>query len=105
MISLILVFNILLAAMCFYIAWQMLLWRKTLSQVADALIDAERVTHEVLNGAPEGIIQGQVSAYALRHSYRQLESQLSKAQKIRGFLSLGRGMWRSRYSIPLLRKN
>jgi hypothetical protein len=89
MIILVLIFNAILAAMCFYIAWQLWLWRQALAQVADALIDAERVTHEVLNGAPEGILQGQIGSHQLRQSYRQLDSQRRQVQKLLGFLSFG----------------
>ncbi len=89
MITLVLIFNAILAAMCFYIAWQLWQWRQALAQVADALIDAERVTHEVLNGAPEGILQGQIGSHQLRQSYRQLDTQRRQVKKLLGFLSFG----------------
>jgi hypothetical protein len=104
MITLILLFNTLLAAMCFYIAWQMWQWRQALSQVADALIDAERVTHEVLNGAPDGILQGQIGSYELRQSYRQIESQLRRVQKFVNLLSFGNRALQGRSAIPIVRR-
>jgi hypothetical protein len=99
MITLVLIFNALLASLGFYIAWQMLQWRQALSQTADALIDAERVTHEVLNGAPEGISQGQISFHELRQSYRQIELQLRQAQKFFNLLSLGNNFRRQGLSL------
>jgi Zn-dependent protease with chaperone function len=96
MISVVLGFNLLLASMCFYIAWQMSAWRQALAAAADTLIEVERATHEVLNGAPTGIMQGQISTDELRQSYRQLTLQMRHVQKIMNVFTLGGSLWSGR---------
>jgi hypothetical protein len=87
MLIAILIFNFLLAIMCFSIAWQLWLWRKALATAADALLEAERATHEMLNEAPTSIMTGQVETRHLRQSYRQLEGHLRRIQTVFGILS------------------
>ncbi len=100
MLIAILIFNFLLAIMCFTIAWQLGLWRKALAQTADTLLEAERATHEMLNEAPESILVGQVETHRLRQSYRQLEVQLRRMQQLLGILSWSRQFIRSQRSQP-----
>jgi hypothetical protein len=102
MITIILILNGLLAVFCFYLAWQMWHWRQALAQAADALIEAERVTHEVLHGAPGSIIAGQVGTYQLRQSYRRLGTHLHQLQAILNVISLGRWMWIKHHEIAVV---
>jgi hypothetical protein len=104
MLSIVLGFNLLLASTCFYIAWQMSSWRQALGAAADTLIEVERATHEVLNGAPAGIIQGQIGTDELRQSYRQLTLQMRQVQKIVNVFTFGGSLWQGRHSLSRLHR-
>jgi hypothetical protein len=104
MLSIVLGFNLLLASTCFYIAWQMSSWRQALGAAADTMIEVERATHEVLNGAPAGIIQGQIGTDELRQSYRQLTLQMRQVQKMVNIFTLGGSLWQGRHSLLRLPK-
>jgi hypothetical protein len=86
MLIAILIFNGLLALMCFAIAGQMWQWRKALAHAADALQEADRVSHAVLHQAPADIGGGQVASHRLRQSYRQLASQVQQLQRVLGIV-------------------
>lgn len=100
MVLVVVIFNLLIALVCLYAAWQMWRLRRFLAQVADTLTAAERRTHAVLHGAPNAIVTGQMGIYQLRRSYQQLQPQIQQLQQITGLLSLGRRFWlgRSRFS-------
>jgi HAMP domain-containing protein len=101
MLTFVLIFNLVVACVCFYVASQIWAWRGAMAQTADALIEAERVTHEVLNGAPNGIMQGQLATYEVRQSYRQLDRQLQQLQKVMAILRFFSGFWVGRRPLRL----
>jgi hypothetical protein len=82
MLIAILIFNGLLALMCFAIAGQMWQWRQALARAADALQEADRVSHAVLHNSPADIGAGQVASHRLRQSYRQLAGQIQRIQRV-----------------------
>ncbi|MBE9031977.1 hypothetical protein IQ266_19760 [filamentous cyanobacterium LEGE 11480] len=105
MLIAILIFNLLLASFGFYLARQLWIWRQALAQAADALLEADRVTHEVLHEAPASIVVGQTQTRQLRHSYRQLEAELRQLQKILGLVSFGSQFIPGKRSLqPLMRR-
>lgn len=93
MLIIVLVFNCLLAVVCFYAAWRVWQVRRALAGAANVLTEAERATHNVLYGAPEAIQKGQMGAYELRQRYQQLVPQIQKAQQALALLSLFQGFW------------
>lgn len=100
MLTVVIVFNVLLSLLCFYAAWQLWNWRRALAIAADAVNFADRVTYEVLHGAPPGITQGQVGVRGMRGSYHQLEIQLQRIQQALAILGLVQTLLRTttRYS-------
>ncbi len=86
MLIAILIFNGLLALMCFAIAGQMWQWHNALARAADALQEADRVSHEQLHPAPMNIEAGQIASHRLRQSYRQLASQVQQIQQVLGII-------------------
>lgn len=105
MLTSILVLNLLLAMLGFYLAWQIWQWRQVLENAADVLFEAERATHEMLHEAPDSILAGQIGARQLRQSHRQLESQLRKVQKVLGFVAwISRFMRGKRNLLPLVKQ-
>ncbi len=100
MLTVVIVFNLLLSLLCFYAAWQLWNWRRALAIAAEAVNFADRVTYEVLHGAPPAITQGQVGVRGMRGSYQQLEIQLQRIQQVLAILGLVQTLLRTmtRYS-------
>ncbi|WP_416667557.1 hypothetical protein [Egbenema bharatensis] len=93
MVTVVLIFNSLLALLCLYVAWQVCRLRNALANVADALIAAEHTTHRVLHNAPHHISKRQACTYQLRRDYYHLTLQMQKVQQVLALLGLGRFLW------------
>ncbi len=93
MVAVVIVLNLLIVTGCWYVAWRVWKLRSALSNAADALISAERATHRVLSGAPQGIGRGETGVYHLRQQYRLLEVKLLRVQQILKLLGLGQLVW------------
>ena len=78
----VIVINLGISLLCLFVAWKIWQLRKTFSQVADTLINAERQTHNVLYGAPNAIIKGQQGTRKLRTQYGRLSEQLAKVRQL-----------------------
>lgn len=104
MITTVLIFNVLIASLCFYAAWRLWQLQKALAKAADALIAAEKSTHSVLHPAPRSVIRGQQGTAIARLQYQKAAVQLEKAQKLLALLGLGQVVWRQyRSVIPVQR--
>jgi len=101
----VIVLNFLLALYGFYLAWQVWNLRRAFSRAADVLIIAERNTHNVLNGAPEGIKRKELGVRQLRQKYRQLEPKLHQAQKALVLIGMGRSLFSAPKLTQRLRKS
>jgi hypothetical protein len=102
MVTVVLIFNSLLALLCLYAAWQVCRLRGALANVADALVAAEYTTHRVLQNAPHHISKRQACAYQLRRDYYHLTLQIHKLQQILTLLGFGRVLWQryqQRYAV------
>lgn len=93
MVAVVITLNLLIATGCWYVAWRVWKLRSALSKAADAMISAERATHRVLSGAPQGIGKGETGVHKLRQQYRLLEMKLLRVQKILKLLGLGQLVW------------
>ena len=93
MVTVVVIINLLLALLCLYGASRMWQLRRSFAQAANALIMAEKSTHEVLYGAPQAIMQGQIGAQQVRVRYHQLEPKLSQAQRALIMLGSSRLFW------------
>jgi hypothetical protein len=102
MFTAVLILNGILAIVCFWIAWTVWQYRKALTIAADSLIEAEKNTYQVLHGAPEAILQGQIGARQLRQGYRQLTVQMRQVRGAIALISLGQTLWQGRSGLPLL---
>lgn len=98
MLMAVVVVNVLLALFCFYVAWQVWQLRRALSQAADALLAAEKNTHNVLYGAPQAILGGQVGTRQLRQQYQQLKPKYQQVRQALTLLSLGNTILRGRFA-------
>ncbi|MBW4523888.1 MAG: hypothetical protein KME18_01645 [Phormidium tanganyikae FI6-MK23] len=88
----VIVLNLLIALYGFHLAWQMWNLRRTFSQAADALILAERNTHNLLGGAPQGIERRELSVRQFHQNYRQLEPKLQQARQALALIGMGRSL-------------
>ena len=103
MIAVVVCFNVLIALLCFYVAFKVWKFRQTLGKVADTLLSVERKAHSLLYGAPDAIMKGQSGANYLRSQYQQLEPQLQQVRQALAMLSLGNKVLRRR-SVSQRRK-
>jgi hypothetical protein len=71
MVTVVCLINTLISILLLYVAWKVWHLRQTLAQVADNFTAWERNTHEVLQGAPRGILVGQQSIYQMRPKNKQ----------------------------------
>lgn len=94
MLTVVLVLNLLIAGLCWYVAWRVWQLRRALAKVTAALVVAERCTHQVLQGAPDFLMQGQTGAYQLRNQYQQVLLRLQQVKQILSLLGLGQFVWR-----------
>ncbi|OCR01682.1 hypothetical protein BCD67_13735 [Oscillatoriales cyanobacterium USR001] len=96
MLTAVLMINLLISLICFYMARQVWQVKRTLDRVEKTAIAMERRTHKVLSQAPSSIAKGEKRTRKLRQQYQKLESQAQKLQQIFSFLTLGQTLWRRR---------
>jgi environmental stress-induced protein Ves len=104
MVTVILMFNLLIALGCLYVAWRVWQLRRVLVRVTATLTIAERSTHRVLYGAPNKILRGQTGVYQLQQQYQQVALQLQKAQQILALLGMGQLVWQRYRRAPSARR-
>jgi hypothetical protein len=105
MLIAVIVLNLALALYGFYLTWQMWGLRRAFSRAADALVNAERQTHNVLYGAPTAIERRQVGVQQLRQTYRQLEPKVRQAQQVLALVGMGRSLLFNPFLNQRLRKS
>jgi uncharacterized membrane protein YccC len=88
LVVIVVVINVLLATYGFYLAWQIWRLRQALSRAADALTAAEHSAAQVLQGAPEAILKGEIGTQELRSRYQDLQPKLRQAQQALTLLRL-----------------
>lgn len=94
MLTAVVVINLILSLLGFYVAWQLWCLRRTLLRVEQTILKAERSTHNVLHPAPHYIIMGQRGTNALRHQYFRLGRQLEQLQNLLRLLRFGTSVGR-----------
>lgn len=93
MLTAVLLLNLLIAALCWYVTWRIWQWRRALARATQALTVAERHTYHVLHHAPAAIQQRQNNLQQLRLQYQQVVLRLQQAKQILALLGLGRFVW------------
>lgn len=92
MITLVVIFNTLLALLNFYIAWRVWKIRRVLAGATKAIQAADRNTYNVLHPAPSAIAIGQKGTLALRKQYGNLGKQLERLGQILASIRLVLGL-------------
>lgn len=85
--------NLILSLVFLSVAWRLWKLGKAIDRAADAILNADRITYDVLHASPEAIAKGELGTRNLRKNYQQVELQLLRLRQILALLSLGRGAW------------
>lgn len=93
MLTVVLILNLLIAGLCWYVVWRVCQLRRALARATAALAVAERNTYRVLHSAPDAILQGQSKTYQLRGQYQQVLVQLQSVKQILTLLGLVQFVW------------
>jgi hypothetical protein len=96
MVTLVVIFNLLLALLNFYVAWRVWRMRRVISGVTHIITVAERNTRGGLQVAPRAIAKGESGTKALRQQYQRLELQLERLGQILALIGLGQQILRRR---------
>ncbi len=96
MVTVVVILNLLISLLGFYIAWRIWKLRRVLGAAADIVARAERSTYQVLHGAPQAISKGQIGVHGLKKRYQHLEFQLQRVQRVLMVLGLIQKTYRSR---------
>jgi hypothetical protein len=99
MVTLVVIFNLVLALLNFYIAWRIWQIRRVLVGVTHTISAAERNTRGGLQGAPRAIAQGEKGTRGLRQQYQRLQLQLERLGQILALIGLGQQILRRRSPI------
>ncbi|MEG4498784.1 hypothetical protein QUB05_16090 [Microcoleus sp. F10-C6] len=100
MLSAVVIINLLISLVCFYIAAKVWKIRRTIARLEIRIAAIERCSSNVLGMSPDFFANRQQGTHQLRLRYQQLEMQLQQVQQLLGLLGLGRMLW-SRRARPL----
>lgn len=93
MVTVVVVINLALALMLFYVAWRVWQLRLRLERWADKIAAFERKLNTVLPKAPEAISAGRLTIHQLRQSNKPLDVKLLRVQQILALLNIGQQIW------------
>ncbi len=93
MVTVVVIINMLISLMLFYVAWRVWQLKRRLVKIADTLTAAERSTHAVLHRAPNAIYKGQQNVHNLRQTNQALEQQIQQVRQIFRLLIFGQQVW------------
>jgi len=93
MLTAVVIINLLISLVCFYIAAKVWKIRRTIARFEMRIAAMERRSSNVLSTSPDFLAKRQQGARQLRRRYQQLELQLQQVQQLLGLLGLGRTLW------------
>ncbi len=96
MLSAVVIINLLISLVCFYIAAKVWKIRRTIALFEIRIAAIELCCSNVLSTSPDFFANRQQGARQLRRRYQQLELQLQQVQQLLGLLGLGRMLWSRR---------
>jgi hypothetical protein len=96
MVVAVVITNMLLATLFFYVAWRLWKLSRVIDRAAKAVLNADRVTYNVLHASPQAIARGELGTRNLRKRYQQVELQLLRLRQIIALLNRGRITWLGR---------
>ncbi|MBO0348465.1 hypothetical protein J0895_04965 [Phormidium pseudopriestleyi FRX01] len=93
MLIAVIIINVILSGVFFFVAWRLWKLKQTMNQVTQSILNADRVTYDVLHATPTALAQGELGTRNLRIRYQQVELQLLRLRQIVQLLSLGQTAW------------
>ena len=96
MLTAVVIINLMISLVCFYIAARVWKIRRRIARFEFQIAAMERRSSNVLSKSPDFFGKRQQGARQLRRNYQQLELQLQQVQQLLGLLGLGRTLWRRR---------
>lgn len=92
MVTIVVVINMLIALILFYMAWRIWQIQPLLARIADNLFAYERAIHVVLSVTPQAISTGRLGIRQLRKGPRALD-QLLRIKQVLALLGVGQQIW------------
>ncbi|MEG4277368.1 hypothetical protein QUA62_07775 [Microcoleus sp. MON1_C1] len=96
MLNAVVIINLLISVVCFYIAAKVWKIRGTIARLEIRIAGMERSSSNVLSKSPDFLGKRQQGTRQLRRRYQQLELQLQQVQQLLGLLGFGRMLWSRR---------
>ncbi|MEG5036309.1 hypothetical protein [Microcoleus sp. AT3-D2] len=96
MLTAVVIINLLISLVCFYIAAKVWKIRRTIARLEIRIAAIERCSSNILSTSPDFLCKRQQGTRQLRGRYQQLELQLEQVQQVLGLLGLGRMLWSRR---------
>jgi hypothetical protein len=93
MVTIVVVINMLIALMLFYVVWRIRQLQRLLAQIADNLSAYDRAIHTALSGAPQAISTGRLGIHKLRQGPQPLDLQLIRIQQVLTLFGIGQQVW------------
>lgn len=93
MLIAVIIINVILSLVFFFVAWRLRKLKQTMNQVTKSILNADRVTYDVLHATPAALAKGELGTRNLRTRYQQVELQLLRLRQIVQLLSLGQTAW------------
>jgi len=93
MLTAVVVINLMISLVCFYITARVWKIRRTIARLEIRIAAIERCSSNVLSMSPDFLGKRQQGTHQLRRRYQQLELQLQQVQQLLGLLGLGRMLW------------
>lgn len=93
MVTIVVIFNLIIAAILLYVARRVLLIRQKLRRINNKLIAIERSTQVALSITPNAIYQGQMGIYQLKQGNEPLQLQIQRMKQVLSLLVIGQQTW------------
>lgn len=93
MVTVVLIFNVALAGLCWYGAWRVWRLRQTFAEIADRLTLAEQQLYHLLHETPSTLLQAQQNTQQWRYQYGIIQGRIQQVQQLMALLGLGRLVW------------
>jgi len=93
MVIIVVIFNLIIAAILLYVASRVWLIRQKLRRITNKLIVIERSTQVALSITPNAIYQGQMGIYQLKQGNEPLQLQIQRLRQVLSLLTIGQQTW------------
>lgn len=93
MLIAVIIINVILSLVFCFVAWRLWKLKQTMNRVTQSILNADRVTYDVLHATPFALSKGELGTRNLRTRYQQVELQLLRLRQILQLLSLGQTAW------------